>query len=428
MSMGYLNRNEGYGCVNQDFVNEFPKIAGVAGYNVPPQMALQRRVRDSSASSAGVNIGNVTTRPTFIINDMVTWTQERAHDQGRDGIPQDHGKHPLQRQPGGNVQLRPWRDRAASASNSGSPVASFLLGAVDNGGATFRDSPTPYPRQHAWIFHAGDSWRVSDKLTLDYGLRWDYYSPSSEKNDVFSFLDPTGAELGSGRPAGPSGVRRRRLRRQQLRRAVSRGQLVRRDRAASGGGLQPQRQDRRSAPAGASSTRRRSTRAGAAVSRRTASDRRVVQLVARRRASRPSISIRACRRPSRRRRSSVTTTTTARASCIGRPTPTSGPYAHQWNVTVDRELASQRLAERGVRRQRGPPTAVEHRPDQRDQPVSALDGQRAERRVRPGPGQLDGVAAPYAGWAQQLMDNGCAPSVAQALSPVSAVPARRSRG
>ena len=32
MSMGYLNRNEGYGSVNQDFVGDFPQIAGVAGY------------------------------------------------------------------------------------------------------------------------------------------------------------------------------------------------------------------------------------------------------------------------------------------------------------------------------------------------------------------------------------------------------------
>jgi len=52
-----------------------------------------------------------------------------------------------------------------------------------------RAVPNAYPRQHAWIFHAGDTWRLSDKLTLDYGLRWDYYSPSSEKYDVFSFLD-----------------------------------------------------------------------------------------------------------------------------------------------------------------------------------------------------------------------------------------------
>ena len=47
--------------------------------------------------------------------------------------------------------------------------------------STFRAVDFVYPRQHAWIFHAGDTWRVNDKLTLDYGLRWDYYSPSSRE-------------------------------------------------------------------------------------------------------------------------------------------------------------------------------------------------------------------------------------------------------
>ncbi len=41
-AMGYLNRNEGYGCVNQDFVDQFPQIGGVAGHNVPPQIGLGR--------------------------------------------------------------------------------------------------------------------------------------------------------------------------------------------------------------------------------------------------------------------------------------------------------------------------------------------------------------------------------------------------
>ena len=81
--------------------------------------------------------------------------------------------------------------------NSGSPVASFLLGAVDNG-ARLPCGADAYPRQHAWILHAGDTWRVNDKLTLDYGLRWDYYSPSSEKYDHVVVLRSERAEPGAG--------------------------------------------------------------------------------------------------------------------------------------------------------------------------------------------------------------------------------------
>jgi hypothetical protein len=150
--------------------------------------------------SAGVNIGNVTTRPTFIINDMMTWSKS-AHTIK---VGMEYRKIMGNIHSNGNQAGSFNFGRGATGLttlNSGSPIASFLLGAVDNGGATFRDVPNAYPRQHAWILHAGDTWRVSDKFTLDYGLRWDYYSPSSEKYDVFSFLDPTGPNSGAeGRP------------------------------------------------------------------------------------------------------------------------------------------------------------------------------------------------------------------------------------
>ena len=45
MSMGYLNRNEGYGSVNQDFVDDFPQIAGVAGHHGAAADLVRRRLR-----------------------------------------------------------------------------------------------------------------------------------------------------------------------------------------------------------------------------------------------------------------------------------------------------------------------------------------------------------------------------------------------
>jgi hypothetical protein len=196
MSMGYLNRNEGYGSVNQSFVDDFPQIAGVAGNNVPPVMQFSDGFEEFG-NNAGVNVGNITTRPTFIINDMVTWTLT---------------KHTLKfgmefRKVMGNIHTNANQagtftfERGATGLlgvNSGSPIASFLLGAVDNADVSFRAVDSWYPRQHAWVFHAGDTWRMNEKLTLDYGLRWDYFSPSSEKFDRLSFFDPVGANPGAG--------------------------------------------------------------------------------------------------------------------------------------------------------------------------------------------------------------------------------------
>jgi len=196
MSMGYLNRNEGYGSVNATAVNDFPKIKGAAGYNVPPQMQFSDGFAQFG-NNAGVNVGNITTRPTFIINDMVTWTRSRHTLK----FGMEYRKIMGNIHANGNQAGTFAFGRGATGLlgiNSGSPIASFLLGAVDNANFSLRAVDSWYPRQHAWIFHGGDTWRVTPKLTLDYGLRWDYFSPSSEKYDHFSFFDPTGANPGAG--------------------------------------------------------------------------------------------------------------------------------------------------------------------------------------------------------------------------------------
>jgi len=54
----------------------------------------------------------------------------------------------------------------------GFPYASFLLGLVNNGDIGVISSPKL--GKSAWGIFAQDSWKVTRKFTLDYGLRWDY--------------------------------------------------------------------------------------------------------------------------------------------------------------------------------------------------------------------------------------------------------------
>jgi hypothetical protein len=196
LSFGYLNRNEGYGSVNQEFVDELPQIAGVADHNVPPELNFSDGF-EGWGSNAGVNIGNVTTRPTYVINDLLTWIKDN---------------HTIKvgfeyRNIGGNIHYNSNEagtfnfGRGATGLldvNSGSPIASFLLGAVDNGNVDFRSVETNYPRQAAYIAHIGDTWKVNNKLTLNYGLRWDYFTASREKYNRFSFFDPNGVNPSAG--------------------------------------------------------------------------------------------------------------------------------------------------------------------------------------------------------------------------------------
>jgi hypothetical protein len=39
-------------------------------------------------------------------------------------------------------------------------------------------------RQNQYAIYAGDSWRVSPRLTVNFGLRWDYYGPVDEKDGL----------------------------------------------------------------------------------------------------------------------------------------------------------------------------------------------------------------------------------------------------
>ncbi|HWB31543.1 MAG TPA: carboxypeptidase-like regulatory domain-containing protein [Acidobacteriaceae bacterium] len=76
-------------------------------------------------------------------------------------------------------------------SNSGLSYASYLLGAV---GGTPGLSLNPVSevggRYHVASPYAEDSWKVSTKLTVDLGLRWDYFQPYHEVQNRWSFLNP----------------------------------------------------------------------------------------------------------------------------------------------------------------------------------------------------------------------------------------------
>jgi hypothetical protein len=82
------------------------------------------------------------------------------------------------------------------SSSSGNSYASFLLGAVGNNGSA-APSVNLQPvsevggRYHAAAPYIQDNWKLSNKLTIDMGLRWDYFPPFHEVKDRWSYLNPT---------------------------------------------------------------------------------------------------------------------------------------------------------------------------------------------------------------------------------------------
>jgi hypothetical protein len=77
-------------------------------------------------------------------------------------------------------------------SGVGYGYASFLLGAV---GGTPSVGLNPLVQQidsryKAFAPYVSDSWKVTSKLTLDLGLRWDYMQPYHELKNHFTFMNP----------------------------------------------------------------------------------------------------------------------------------------------------------------------------------------------------------------------------------------------
>lgn len=73
--------------------------------------------------------------------------------------------------------------------NVGFPYASFLLGLVNT--ASVNAVQDPQWRKKTWGLFLQDTWKVSRRLTLDYGLRWDLQSQGKEIHDRSSMFGPS---------------------------------------------------------------------------------------------------------------------------------------------------------------------------------------------------------------------------------------------
>ena len=197
---GYLNRNEGYGSIDYKYAADLPQIAGVPSHRYPPTVTFGDGYR-GFGNSTGLNTEDVTTRPTYDTNDMVTWVKGH-HTLKFGGEYRDIGGNAHNAgNESGSFYFDPSQTGLPTATGSGNSMASFLLGAVNNASVNLISVHGKYIRQKAYIWHVGDTWKVNQKLSVNYGLRWDKFTPSREKYNNMSFFD-FGPNPGAGGRAG----------------------------------------------------------------------------------------------------------------------------------------------------------------------------------------------------------------------------------
>jgi len=96
----------------------------------------------------------------------------------------------------------------SNGGNGGLALATLLLGDVTSFNRFVSNSLNAAERQKRWFFYGQDSWRISPKFTMTYGLRWEIYFPESvngKNNGGFSNLDQGVIRVAGEGPIGLNG-------------------------------------------------------------------------------------------------------------------------------------------------------------------------------------------------------------------------------
>ncbi|MBC7928500.1 MAG: TonB-dependent receptor [Bryobacteraceae bacterium] len=181
---------------------------GLTGVN-PPGDILPRIMLGDGLTSWGDQTKNTgkQVNNTLQIADTLSWVRgNHSFKFGGDGRwMQTNGADPANQQGrfffNSNETAFP---TAAGRANSGHSFASLLLGQVD--AAEYNALlVVPGNRYQYWAAFVQDDWKITRKLTLNLGLRWEYFAPRREHNDNFSSFDPSLPNPGAGgRPGAVS--------------------------------------------------------------------------------------------------------------------------------------------------------------------------------------------------------------------------------
>lgn len=175
-------------------------IGGNAGAGFPQVTGLSSNQGGFSVNATGGTIG--VTNSGHYYNDKpsavasATWVHGdhtfKAGGEGRRDIWTDVeqvGRGGIYNVSAAETGLPYLQSTTLNGGNIGFPYASFLLGAIDT--ASVRSGQQPQLRKSSWGVFVQDTWKVTRKLTLDYGVRWDRQTAAHEMNDRLAMFGPS---------------------------------------------------------------------------------------------------------------------------------------------------------------------------------------------------------------------------------------------
>jgi outer membrane receptor protein involved in Fe transport len=158
---------------------------GLQGANTGQNSGAMASIGISSFSSVGSsNLPEVVPQNTWQLSDTAAWTHG-AHSI-KFGLSVDHngfGFYQLSA-PSGSISFTgTYTNNPASSSGTGAGFADFLLGDPASSIKSLLPDGVPYETYTEYGAFVQDQWRVSNKLTVNLGLRYDLFTPVQERDN-----------------------------------------------------------------------------------------------------------------------------------------------------------------------------------------------------------------------------------------------------
>jgi hypothetical protein len=178
----------------------WPVKLGLTGMDLSP--SAFPRISWGSFTGTAASLGfNDRFANTYTISDGLSWTVG-AHNMkfGFETRMQETNKYLANA-----ANLTFSRNETADPNNlskTGLEFASFLLGQVDSAGQSIYGDFAPKQRSWQMGFYGQDDFKITPRLTVNYGMRLDVYLPLAEKHDWYSMADLTTPNPAAGNLPG----------------------------------------------------------------------------------------------------------------------------------------------------------------------------------------------------------------------------------